>query len=662
MMLKQFNILKRLYCFLPLFFAPGVTVAQTGYVNDFVTFFNKQSLTGKVNAFDTLKNALKTACYPAVKEQLEAIKLQALADNKTDILARIDKIYAELYFANRNYSKAIPIFTDLLVKNRIKTDVDSAEILYYLKNAYVSIHSLKKATDIHKILVGLKQRNDKIDSWYLHPRLSTLYYEMKLYKECLNQQLLEYEETKDNPGLKLGYFNNRGLFWNHYGNQDSALNCFNHARTLFYNMHAKEKKLSLKDEFTIGLIEGNIGQVYITLKEYYKAIPLLKKDVSTSIRYGNLVNAAVSEIELSKCYMEMNRLELCKKFLDSANARLMGIDDYKSRLSVLKQYANYYERLGASRQCIDYYKRYELFKDSVDAQEGLKELMSSQIANQMQEKENMILENQKKINERNTELSKQKTIKNALFFGGVVLILIIIIVSSQLKKTKAQKLLLELRNKQIETRNDIINKSLEEKDLLIKEVHHRVKNNLQIISSLLKLQSGKTHNPEILNSLKEAQDRINSMALLHQLLYRNNEVTRLMFNEYLSNLLRQISSSFSFTGKTITVEARLTDLELDLDTAIPLGLITNELMSNAYKHAFADTNTGEIKVELSKLFKNTYLLKVSDNGKGLPKDFDINNLHSLGLDIVSILTDQISAELKIYDDKGAHFEIHFVKR
>ena len=135
-----------------------------------------------------------------------------------------------------------------------------------------------------------------------------------------------------------------------------------------------------------------------------------------------------------------------------------------------------------------------------------------------------------------------------------------------------------------------------------------------------------------------------------------------MFNEYLAGLIQQISSSFSMTNKNITVESRLTELELDLDTAIPLGLITNELMSNAYKHAFSETEGGSITVELSKLFKNTYQLKISDNGKGLPANFDINNLHSLGLDIVSILADQISAELKIYNDKGANFEIHFVKR
>lgn len=636
--------------------------AQPDYRSSFVSFFNKQSLSGQVHAFDTLRTNLKMLCYPAVKTQLQSIRKQAERDNKTEILARLDKIDAEICYTSRNYSKTIPLLTKLLVQHQIRSASDSAEVLYFLKNSYIKIHSLKKATDIHRILTGLKKRNPSIDGWLLHPKLSTLYYEMRLYKECLSQQLQEYEEMKADPHLLLGYFNNRGLFWSRYGNQDSALDCYNKARSLFHQMHIGNRRLAPEEDFTLGLIEGNIGQAYMAKQDYYKAIPLLKRDVASSLRSGDLVNAAVSEIELSRCYMALNQMALCKLYVDSANKRLIPLDDYKARLSVLRQYAAYYERIGASRLCIEYYKRYEHFKDSVDAQEGLKELMSSQIANQMEEREIVILENQKKISERNAELSKQKTIKNALFLGGVVLILIIIVVSTQLRKTNAQKQLLELRNKQIETRNDIINKSLEEKDLLIKEVHHRVKNNLQIISSLLKLQSGKTQNPEILNSLKEAQDRINSMALLHQLLYRNNEVTRLMFNEYLASLIRQISSSFSVAGKNIRVESRLEELELDLDTSIPLGLITNELMSNAYKHAFTETDAGEIRVELAKLVKNTYALKIIDNGKGLPEGFSIDNLHSLGLDIVSILADQISAELKIYNDHGAHFEILFVKR
>jgi two-component sensor histidine kinase len=174
----------------------------------------------------------------------------------------------------------------------------------------------------------------------------------------------------------------------------------------------------------------------------------------------------------------------------------------------------------------------------------------------------------------------------------------------------------------------------------------------------MKLQAAKSTNEEVRMSLNEAQDRINSMALLHQLLYRNNDMTSLLFNEYLDGLIIQISSSFALTNKNISIKTHFVELELDLDTAIPLGLITNELVSNAYKHAFRGKE-GIINVELSKLVKNTYQLRIADNGDGLPANFDLHSNESLGLDIVCILSEQINAELKIYNDNGAKFEIVF---
>jgi two-component sensor histidine kinase len=618
-----------------------------------MNFFKAQSLGGKVNAFDTLSNDYKLDVYPLVKNDLEKIREQAIIDHQTKILDRLTKIEGEIYYLNKNYSKAITLFSDLLERNKIQNYQDSASVLFYLKNAYVHLHSLNKAIEIHRHLMNIYKRHPDIDAWKLHPKLSIIYYEMKLYKECLAQQLLEFEDVKGSKHMLLGFYNNRGLFWQKYGQLDSAMACFNKAKDIYFEIHGDKK--SRGDPFTLGLIEGNIGQVLMEKKEYKKAIPLLEKDVQSSLLVKHFLNAAISEIELAKCYLNLNQPYTSKKYLDSAFLRLSNIEDYNAKLNILKQYAAYYEQTGAYKLSIDYYNRYIKYKDSVDLTENLKELISTQVANQVEEKETLIRESQKNIKEKNAEVSKQKTIKNALLFCGVVLITVIVFVSVQLKKTKAQKLLLEIKNKRIATRNEIINQSLSEKDLLIKEVHHRVKNNLQIISSLLKLQSGKSNNEEIKNSLGEAQDRINSMALLHQLLYRNNQMSSLMFNEYLSNLITQISGSFN---KNIRIDYNLIELELDLDTAIPLGLITNELVSNAFKHAF-NGKEGVITIELSKLFKNTYQLRIADNGQGLPANFDLHSVDSLGLDIVCILSEQINAELKIYNADGAKFDIVF---
>lgn len=654
-MKRPINIVKYILSCLILLVFTGSINSQTNYEKRFIKYFNHQSLAGKVHAFDTLHNDLKESCYPYVKEELQRIREQAIVDHQDEILDRLVKIEGEMFFIYKNYSKAIPLFTDLLAKHKIKNYKDSASVLYCLKNSYIRLHSLNKAIEIHKAIMDLRKKHKDINSWLFHPKLSIIYYEMKMYEECLNQQLLEFDEIKQSKHMLLGYYNNRGLFWQKYGNTDSAMVCFNKAKEIFFSIHSKEH-LNTDDEFVLGLIEGNIGQVFIEQKQYKKAIPLLQKDIASSIKSKDFLNAAISEIELARCYLNLNQPVLCKKYLDNANLKLATIEDYKAKLNIIKQYANYYDKVGAYRLSIDHYNKYIKFKDSIDYKENVKELISSQVASQVAEKEKLINENQKNIKQKNAEVSKQKTIKNALIFCGIVLIVVVVFISVQLKKTNTQKQLLEIRNKQIETRNEIINKSLLEKDLLIKEVHHRVKNNLQIISSLMKLQSSKSNNEEIKNSLSEAQDRINSMALLHQLLYRNNQMTSLLFNEYLESLIAQLSGSFSLNN--ITIKSHFIELELDLDTAIPLGLITNELISNAYKHAF-NGKEGTIVVELSKLFKNTYQLKVSDNGSGLPANFDLHSNDSLGLDIVCILAEQINAELKIYNDDGAKFDIIF---
>lgn len=634
-----------------------VMKAQIHAENKFMRYFNSQSYAGKVNCIDTLNSELKLKYYSFVKNELQKIKEKALADNKTDVLDKLLCIEAEMYYLNKNYYKCIPIFVDLFSKHKLKNYIDSSKVFSLLKRSYIKTRALNKAIEVHKILVALKVKHPDIPLWNMNPYLSTIYYEMKLYKECLNQQLLEYDVMKKDSFTLLGYYNNRGLYWSKYNDQDSAIACFEIARKIFFNIRA-HKKLTAADEFVIGLIDGNIGQSLMALKEFRNAIPLLIKDVRSSMGVQDSNNAAISQLELSRCYLNLNQLDLSKRYIDSVNNMLPSINDYKLKLNVIKQYADYYQRAGLLKESIIFYNKYIKTKDSLDNLESMKDLIATQVAYQMEEKEKLITINQLKIEEKNIEIIKQQSIRNVLILGGILLLLGILLVLFQLKKTNHQKQLLELKNKQIETKNEIINKSLLEKDLLIKEVHHRVKNNLQIVSSLLKLQAGKSNNEKIKISLQEAHDRINSMALLHQLLYRNNEMTSLSFDVYLTSLINQISSSFSSEDKSIKIESNLMPLELDLDTAIPLGLITNELLSNAYKHAFSGKD-GVVKIQLMKLAKNTYQLKIADNGKGLPDNFNEVITDSLGLDIVNILSDQISAELNIYNDNGANFEIIF---
>jgi PAS domain S-box-containing protein len=197
-----------------------------------------------------------------------------------------------------------------------------------------------------------------------------------------------------------------------------------------------------------------------------------------------------------------------------------------------------------------------------------------------------------------------------------------------------------------------LQQSLKEKTLLLKEIHHRVKNNLQIISSLLRLQSLYVSEDHLLGILNECQNRINSMALIHQQLYESKSFATISFNEYLKELVRFLSSTYLIRADHIELIMPKEDITFSIDVAVPLGLVINELVTNSFKHAFPDKRKGvvEIKIDLNDTEK--VHITLADNGVGIPKGFDFFNPTSLGLQLVHSLIDQISGTIELQDGEG----------
>ena len=203
-----------------------------------------------------------------------------------------------------------------------------------------------------------------------------------------------------------------------------------------------------------------------------------------------------------------------------------------------------------------------------------------------------------------------------------------------------------------------IKTSLKEKEVLLKEVHHRVKNNLQVVSSLLFLQSQTVKDEETRRILEESRNRVKSMAFIHKQLYQSTNVAQIDFSPYVRNLARNLLDSYRTNGKGITLDVHVEDVFLALDTAIPCGLIINELVSNALKHAFLNGAEGHITVDLHRMAGKNVLI-VSDNGVGLPGEIDVLNAETLGLQLVSALAMQIEGRLELIRDKGTVFKITF---
>jgi len=258
--------------------------------------------------------------------------------------------------------------------------------------------------------------------------------------------------------------------------------------------------------------------------------------------------------------------------------------------------------------------------------------------------------------------------RSSWFILAVILVLITatyFLVYVRTKQLEAEKNKLESivgeRTAQLKQSLEKQYELLREKDVLMKEIHHRVKNNLQVISGLLELQSKSIADEDTRNILREGRNRVGSIALIHQNLYQMEHFSAVDLVRFVKDLCIQVSEVFK-DSVPVTIKTELLDLKLDIDTAVPLGLILNELLSNSYKYAFHNTSEGEIVIKMSLGTKDSYKMTYQDNGPGLPAGFDINKCSSLGMLLIYDLARQIGGKVQYETKSGAYFIFTFTNR
>ncbi len=203
-----------------------------------------------------------------------------------------------------------------------------------------------------------------------------------------------------------------------------------------------------------------------------------------------------------------------------------------------------------------------------------------------------------------------------------------------------------------------IKKSLEEKEVLLKEIHHRVKNNMQVISSLINIQAMRIKDKKTQEIFRDTRNRVMSMALVHERLYRSEDLAGIDFKMYIERMSVHLMSYYQEASQNIELKTDVKDIFLDITKAMPLGLITNELITNSLKHAFPKSKKGKITIEFYKKGK-IFHLNIGDNGIGFPKDLDFRKAESMGMDLVNSLVRQINGSIQLSRDKGTLFKISF---
>ncbi|MBT2163418.1 sensor histidine kinase [Zobellia barbeyronii] len=205
-----------------------------------------------------------------------------------------------------------------------------------------------------------------------------------------------------------------------------------------------------------------------------------------------------------------------------------------------------------------------------------------------------------------------------------------------------------------------IEKSVDEKENLLREVHHRVKNNLQTVSSLLNLQARNTPNEQIKELVKSSQNRVTAMAMIHEMLYVRDNLSKIEFGSYVQELTQFLLRTVERKDRKIDVAIDIPDTWLSIDTAIPLGLLINETVTNSIKYGFKDMELGKITIELEKRFQNKFILKISDNGTSFPLDFDFKNSNTLGLRLIHNLARQLQGTIeRLPTTEGTTYKLVF---
>jgi two-component sensor histidine kinase len=204
-----------------------------------------------------------------------------------------------------------------------------------------------------------------------------------------------------------------------------------------------------------------------------------------------------------------------------------------------------------------------------------------------------------------------------------------------------------------------LHEALQEKEALLKEIHHRVKNNLQIISSLLRLQARSTADPDSISILQESRNRVETIALIHENLYQSASFSRINFAVYAGRLLANVIGIHQVTPDGVKVTVDIEPLMFDPQTAVLCGLILNELVANALRHAFPGHQKGEIKIQAHARDEKAVIMSVGDNGVGMPQEFDLGQVHSLGIQLVRQLTRQLKGTMSVSSRNGAVVRIEF---
>ncbi len=422
------------------------------------------------------------------------------------------------------------------------------------------------------------------------------------------------------------------------------------------------------------------GKTYLQLHDYARAeahfLKALALDEQTRIAdSANEAGFAIDvNLELSRLYADRGQYQQADYYLGRAFP-LAGKQPKLFRLSRLHLQAFRLDSLrGNAIAAIAHYQRYKALTDSMFNERKSNQLIAYQVQYNTQQKEQdlMLKAQDIKLKEKNIALLTQQskaqrallgqrqTERNALIGGAILLLLLLALGYNRYRLKQRSNQQLQARQEEINRKNHSLQLLLDEKEWLLREIHHRVKNNLQIVMSLLNSQADSLEDKVALSAMRESQHRVQAMALIHQKLYQSEGMARVPMKAYIEEVVDYLSESYQL-AHNVHFALHVDTLELDVTQAVPLGLIVNEAISNALKHAFPDGRAGTVSIAIGRLTENTYQLVITDDGVGLPAGFNPEHSRSLGMTLLQGFGRQLGGDLGVVSPPGTTIRLVFEK-
>lgn len=577
-------------------FAKGISILEKGA--EYSKYINFNLGTGKIYEYIGLANDINGDLQPALDAYEESRIYHLKVPNNDISLNLLDINIGIVYYFAGNFGKSLE---------------------YYLK-AYEEAKRIGADDHVAKLVNNIAiiyRRFDQYDE------------ALKFYKESVS--IKQSQNDKDGEATT---YQNIGVLFSYMDQIDSSIIYLDKARAIMVEIDASQKDLDYVD---YALAEG-----YYNIDQYDKALELMssfEKDDFASLNESVKING---KLVLADLYAKKNLNRKSIQLLNQIEEQVDN-DDYQRELQQMHYFRakSYLATKNYQKAAIDFQKA-SVLTDTINSEERqkLESEMQTKYSTLQKEQEIGKLTLEKEIDQ--LKLSQQRWTIGGLGLGLGLLSILGYSLFHQKKK--------------IEVQNIAISKSAQEKDILLREIHHRVKNNLQVVSSLLGIQGRGIKDQKAKDAIQEGRNRVQSMSLIHQNLYKKDNLTGIEMRPYIIKLANNLINTYQVEAGNIKVITEVDEITLDVETVVPIGLIINELISNSLKYAFPNNRDGTIGIYLNESDSQLHL-SVSDDGIGLNEDQIKTKTESFGHSLIRAFKNKLDAQISISGAQGTHVKL-----